>query len=99
MSEPIKPSRAGKLLDVETWDALRKAGVPECELEAEQPFGPVIFAYTRADAIRDGVLIDVTELAGRVGFVLHTAVTCGVMAELTAMVRDRHPEDFQQRPL
>ena len=62
MSKHIKPSRSGKLLDSETWDALRKAGVPEEELQADQPFGPVIFSYTRAQAIEDGVLIDLTVL-------------------------------------
>jgi hypothetical protein len=36
---------------------------------------PIIFSYTRAQAIADGVLIDVTAQAGEVGFKVHTVVT------------------------
>ena len=35
----------------------------------------LIYAYTRAQAIEDGVLIDVTEQAKAIGFKLHTVVT------------------------
>jgi hypothetical protein len=38
-------------------------------------FGPVIYAYTRADALRDGVLIDLTKLAREAGFRVPLAVT------------------------
>lgn len=53
-----KPSKSGKYLDSETWDAMKKAGVSEQELLGDQPTGPMIFSYTRADAIADGVLVD-----------------------------------------
>ncbi len=46
--------------------------------KVEQPanmFSEVIDAYTRADAIRDGVLMDVTETAKEAGIVYPTAVT------------------------
>ena len=43
--------------------------------------GPLIFAYTRKQAIEDGVLVDVTETAREAGFVIPVAVTCGVWAE------------------
>lgn len=36
---------------------------------------PIIFSYTRAQAIADGVLIDVTAHAAEVGFKVHTVVT------------------------
>ncbi len=42
----------------------------------------VIHAYSRAEAIEDGVLIDVSKQASEVGITLHTAVTPGVWAEL-----------------
>ena len=45
----------------------------------------VIFAYTRAQAIADGVLVDVSELAREAGFKLPVAVTCGVWAECVAV--------------
>ena len=35
----------------------------------------LIYAYTRAQAIEDGVLVDVTEQAKAIGFRLHTVVT------------------------
>lgn len=38
-------------------------------------FGPVIYAYTRTQAIEDGVLVDVTETAKEVGFKLPVAIT------------------------
>ena len=36
---------------------------------------PIIFSYTRAQAIDDGVLIDVTTQAKQHGFKVHTVVT------------------------
>jgi hypothetical protein len=38
-------------------------------------FGEVIYSYTRAQAIEDGVLVDVSEMAREVGFVYPVAVT------------------------
>lgn len=35
----------------------------------------VVYAYSRAQAILDGVLVDVTETAKAIGFKLHTVVT------------------------
>ena len=45
----------------------------------------VIYAYTRAQAIADGVLVDVSKLAREAGFKLPVAVTCGVWAECVAV--------------
>lgn len=45
----------------------------------------VIFAYTRAQAIADGVLVDVSELAREAGFKIPVAVTAGVWAECVAV--------------
>ena len=44
-------------------------------------FGPVIFAYTRAEAIADGVLIDVSEMAREVGIDCPTAITAGAWGQ------------------
>ncbi len=38
----------------------------------------VIYRYTRADAIRDGVLVDVTATANEAGITVPVAVTAGV---------------------
>lgn len=45
-------------------------------------FGEVIYAYTRAQAIEDGVLVDVTQTAREAGFRLPVAVTSAVWSNL-----------------
>lgn len=45
----------------------------------------VIYAYTRAQAIADGVLVDVSKLAREAGFKIPVAVTAGVWAECVAV--------------
>jgi hypothetical protein len=45
----------------------------------------LIFSYTRAQAIADGVLVDVSELAKQAGFRFPVAVTAGVWAECVAV--------------
>ena len=63
-----KSSKVSGYLDAQTWDALRAAGYTDEQLaEDTGQIGPVIFAYTRAQAIADGVLVDVTALARRGG--------------------------------
>ena len=42
---------------------------------------PVIHAYTRAEALADGVLVDVTTTAREAGFQVPTAVTAAVFDE------------------
>jgi hypothetical protein len=46
------------------------------------PFGPVIYAYTRAQALADGVLVDLSDLAREAGFRVPLAVTEAVYAYL-----------------
>lgn len=43
--------------------------------QEESPFGEVIYTYTRAQAIEDGVLVDVTETAKEAGIKYPTVVT------------------------
>lgn len=52
--------------------------------ELESLFGNVIYAYTRADAIADGTLVDVTETAREAGFRLPVAVTAAAWADCVA---------------
>src|SRR5437763_10954804 len=42
------------------------------------PPHPLVFSYTRAQAIHDGVLIDVSATAKEAGFVMPVAVTAAV---------------------
>ena len=44
-------------------------------------FGDVIFSYTRAQAIQDGVLIDVSEMARQAGIRFPTALTSAVWGD------------------
>ena len=48
-------------------------------------FGDVIYAYTRAQAIEDGVLIDVTAAAREAGIKHPTALTSAVWADYVAV--------------
>lgn len=48
-------------------------------------FGNVIYAYTRAQAIEDGVLIDVSETAREAGIKFPTALTSAVWADYVAV--------------
>jgi len=48
----------------------------------EKMFGPVIYSYSREQAIEDGVLADVSELAKEAGFKFPAAITAGVYALL-----------------
>ncbi len=48
-------------------------------------FGPVIFAYTRAQAIGDGILVDVSETAREAGFKIPVAITRTVWDRIIAL--------------
>src|SRR4051812_20157275 len=59
---------------------------------------PVISTYSRAEAIEDGVLVDVSALASTRGFKIPVAMTAGVFAELSRGVdEDVSPEIRQAR--
>lgn len=45
------------------------------------PFGEVIFGYSRAQAISDGVLVDVSFMAGEAGFTVPVAMTSAVWCD------------------
>ena len=53
-------------------------------------FGPVLSTYTRAQAIEDGILVDVSETAREAGFKIPVAVTRAVWERLVAL-----PEGYQ----
>jgi hypothetical protein len=45
------------------------------------PFGPIIYGYSRAQAIADGVLIDVSTIAREAGFTVPVAMTSAAWAD------------------
>lgn len=49
--------------------------------DEDSPFGPVIFGYTRAQAISDGVLIDVSAMAKQAGFTVPVAMTSAAWSD------------------
>ena len=49
------------------------------------PFGPVISVYTRARAIGDGILVDVSDTAREAGFSIPVALTRTVWERLVAL--------------
>jgi hypothetical protein len=51
--------------------------------EMHETFGSVIYSYTRAQAIEDGVLADVSTMAREAGFKFPVAVSSGVFAVLS----------------
>ena len=53
-------------------------------------FDPVISVYTRAQAIEDGILVDVSETAREAGFKIPVAVTRAVWDRLVAL-----PDGYQ----
>lgn len=62
-------------------------------MDLTELFGPVIHRYTRAQAIADGVLIDVTPTAREAGFVHPVALTAAAWADTVAWTRDN--DEFQ----
>jgi len=59
--------------------------------------GNIIFAYTRAQAIADGVLVDVTETAKEAGFKVSVAMTDTVHAEYVQVPAGVDDQDEQGR--
>jgi len=65
--------------------------------EVEETFGPVIYAYTRAQAIADGNLVDVTATAKEAGFRHPTAITAALW-QVIETIPARYPfEDVEGR--
>ena len=58
--------------------------MPQEPENSQHPFAgaPVVSSYSRAQAIEDGVLIDVTETAKEAGFRYPAAITEGVMTQV-----------------
>lgn len=53
-------------------------------LDMESIFGQEIYAYTRAQALADGLLVDVTEIAREAGFRVPVALTAAAWGKAVA---------------
>ena len=58
---------------------------PEPQADLTELFGEVIHRYTRAQALADGVLVDVSETAKEAGFAVPVALTQAVWAQYVAV--------------
>ena len=68
------------------------------EQSAESFFGDIISTYTRAQAIEDGVLIDVSSTARDEGFRWPVAMTAGAWADCVAWSdRDNQAQAYQDQ--
>ena len=69
--------------------------------QPDSMFGPVVFSYTRAQAIADGVLVDVTSTAREAGFRFPMAVTEAVWKDCVEWTeedsRSQVPQDQSGR--
>lgn len=65
--------------------------------EKMEPFGNVVFRYTRAQAIEDGVLVDVSETAKEAGFKWPFAMTAEVWDLIEHIPPKYSHEDIQGR--
>ncbi len=59
-------------------------------------FGEVIYAYTRAQALADGVLVDVSETAREAGFRWPVAMTCTAWDDCVAWSEDDNDRQTHQ---
>ena len=57
----------------------------------------VMSVYSRKQAIDDGVLIDVTPLAKKCGFRLHTVITAGVLSEVVGRGKGKGEDEEKDR--
>jgi hypothetical protein len=64
---------------------------------SESLFGEVIFSYTRAQAIADRVLVDVTPIALEAGFRFPVAATAALMAAVETIPQQYSHEDIEGR--
>lgn len=90
----------GAALSEVNWQEIAEHMLADLEEEDEPAsdlFGPVIFSYSRAQAIADGVLIDVTETAKEAGIKHPTALTAAVWAEYVEVPAGVECQDEQGR--
>lgn len=76
-------------------DCAGECGEPERKSDEKEAttvqdfFGEVIHSYSRAEALEDGVLVDVSKTASEAGFVFPVALTAGVWADVNDIPEDK----------
>lgn len=79
------------------WQEIAQSYLPKVGCETSSVLGPVIFPYTRAQAIADGVLIDVTEMAREAGIKHPTALTATAWAQYVQVPEGVETQDEKGR--
>ena len=64
---------------------------------SDHPFGEVIYSYSRAQAIEDGVLVDVTSVAREAGIGFPVAITRAVFEQCVAVPPGAESQDERGR--
>lgn len=67
-----------------------------CKSDHDSFFGELVHSYTRAQAIEDGVLIDVTETAKEAGFRWPVAITAAAWSDCIAWSDDDNTDQVYQ---
>jgi hypothetical protein len=96
MCDSTNDDKGGKFLSEEMWQALKGAGFTDAELYEDQPFGPIIHAYTRRQAIEDGTLVDLMhgepqELVRQAGIKLPVVITAAAFSQAIAPIDGELP--------
>lgn len=87
----------------EVWDKMAEAEMPEDTRVAHASSdgfwddAEVISRYTRAQALDDGVLVDVSEMAHEAGFVIPVAVTQAVWSDVNDIPPSQSHQDVNGR--
>ena len=66
-------------------------------LDLEHLFGPVLHTYSRAEALEDGALVDVTSTAQEAGFRIPVALTRAVWESYVTVPAKVHAQDERGR--
>ena len=72
-------------LDRVNWHELAERYLLKVQSEESAGFSVLVFAYTRTQAIQDGVLVDVSQMAREAGIKHPTAVTSAVWSQYVAV--------------
>jgi hypothetical protein len=75
--------QANRLLPITRWASNHKGSEPVSDEKYPELFGDLVYAYTRADALRDGVLVMLAH-AEAMGFRVPVAITSAAYADCIA---------------
>jgi hypothetical protein len=69
----------------------------ESQTDLSSIFGPVVYSYTRAQALEDGVLVDVSTVAKEAGWKYPVALTAALWSVVETIPSNHSYQDVQGR--